>query len=851
MISVVLYGRNDAHGYNLHRRAALSLNCIAEVLTDPDDEVIFVDYNTPDELPTFIEAISDTLTERCLDRLRVLRVPEAVHEQRFAGRTHLPALEPIARNSAARRANPANRWLLSTNTDMIFVPLRGQSMSEICADLPDGYYGLPRFELPEWLWEWLPRTDPARATAEIGRLGPALRLDEPTVSHEWIRFDAPGDCQLILREDFEAVDGFDEEMIHGYHVDSNLSRRLLLHRGSIETLEPHLSGYHCNHNRTRTVYHGTRVANDLNRFFFSVEQPDLPAQRATWGLAEVALATVPMRGVVSARCVDALVEAIPPGPQVPSDAYSAPFALAYDSGHVLPFVADALVLAAPDATIGYLGANTVLQTMLGQVVERLGFARPMKVARFDDVTMSTIDELADTADVFVVDLGLDHSMIDACFDASGKGEASSFPPVLAGALVVLDRLVERERERCGQTQHPRPMFLLNSSSSFWDTYVLTQFDCSYTTVHSRVRRATVKLVPEGDQAALKEELWRAHKLMRWWARRGIGTGALVVRPGKSVEVAGLQDYSGFGAGWPEPEKTGIWTEGPRSELRLAVSAADAGDCILDLTVAMVCVASNDILKVHVDIDGDRIATRRFNGPPARPWRIELPSEVVPQGEFDLILSVDEPRSPLELGWSSDDRRLGVHVRDLSLQQMDRSLAIGETVTFTAGSDADRFLGDGWSALEPTGVWTDDETARLAFRLTSAPSAQVRLILDLEPFVTAEHRAIEAEISVGAQRVVHHTYRFGDPEQPLQIDLPPAAVESRDGAVLEFHVHEPARPVDFGVGDDPRRLGVQLRSLTVVEQGEVQGQDVDADLAAEPVVGGLRKLRSQLSRSVRR
>ena len=62
MISVILYGRNDAHGYNLHRRAALSLNCIAEVLTDPDDELIFVDYNTPDELPTFIEAISDTLT---------------------------------------------------------------------------------------------------------------------------------------------------------------------------------------------------------------------------------------------------------------------------------------------------------------------------------------------------------------------------------------------------------------------------------------------------------------------------------------------------------------------------------------------------------------------------------------------------------------------------------------------------------------------------------------------------------------------------------------------------------------------------------------------------------------------
>ena len=64
MLSVVLYGRNDSHGYNLHKRAAISLNAIAEMLTDPDDEILFVDYNTPDELPTFPEAIADTLTDK-------------------------------------------------------------------------------------------------------------------------------------------------------------------------------------------------------------------------------------------------------------------------------------------------------------------------------------------------------------------------------------------------------------------------------------------------------------------------------------------------------------------------------------------------------------------------------------------------------------------------------------------------------------------------------------------------------------------------------------------------------------------------------------------------------------------
>ncbi|HUJ77040.1 MAG TPA: hypothetical protein VL359_19395, partial [bacterium] len=61
MLSVILYGRNDSHGYNLHKRAALSFNCIAEVLTHPGDEILFVDYNTPLDMPTFPEAIADTL----------------------------------------------------------------------------------------------------------------------------------------------------------------------------------------------------------------------------------------------------------------------------------------------------------------------------------------------------------------------------------------------------------------------------------------------------------------------------------------------------------------------------------------------------------------------------------------------------------------------------------------------------------------------------------------------------------------------------------------------------------------------------------------------------------------------
>src|SRR3954467_6839183 len=121
IISIVLYGRNDDYGYNLAKRAAIGLNCMAQVLTEPGDEIIFVDYNTPDDFPTFPEAIQDTLTSVAKTKLRVLRVRSAIHA-RYASGTHLLALEPIARNIAIRRSSEENRWVLSTNTDMIFVP---------------------------------------------------------------------------------------------------------------------------------------------------------------------------------------------------------------------------------------------------------------------------------------------------------------------------------------------------------------------------------------------------------------------------------------------------------------------------------------------------------------------------------------------------------------------------------------------------------------------------------------------------------------------------------------------------------------------------------------------------------
>ncbi len=138
-----MYGRNDSHGYNLHKRVAISINCWAEILDDPDDEILFCDWNTDVGLPTFPEAIADTLTPKARAMLRIFAVPAWVHRERYAKSTHLPTVEPVARNVALARSNPANRWVLATNPDMIFLTENGESLSSIAAGLEDGFYELP------------------------------------------------------------------------------------------------------------------------------------------------------------------------------------------------------------------------------------------------------------------------------------------------------------------------------------------------------------------------------------------------------------------------------------------------------------------------------------------------------------------------------------------------------------------------------------------------------------------------------------------------------------------------------------------------------------------------------------
>lgn len=386
MLSLIVYGRNDNHGYNYHKRLAVSLNCLAEALSLPGDEILFIDYCSAQDFPTVIEAVSDTLTEKAKSLLKIYRI-------RSHKKTSLSG-EALCRNVAIRRANPENPWILSTNIDMIFVPVDpSATLSSLVADLPEGFYELPRFELPENLWEsHFDRLKPGENLTFLRDHAEEMHLNTIVRRPGFLVYDNPGDFQLMTRDAIFAIDGFDEEMDQGWHLDANLCKRMsLYYEGKIGHLEGKLWGYHCNHTRQASFFHKQlSPENDWNRFVKDVKYPDLPNQRESWGLKGFDLEQVTLE---------------PPKAHVLKGATSSEIAidqntfntLSYESQRVFPHLADHFHHLPPGSRVGYIGHNAELLKLIQQEVSSV-------------MTLSetqSVKQLYQASDLIIFDFGFD------------------------------------------------------------------------------------------------------------------------------------------------------------------------------------------------------------------------------------------------------------------------------------------------------------------------------------------------------------------------------------------------------------------------------------------------------------
>lgn len=531
MLSVIVYGRNDSHGYNPHKRVAISLNTIAETLGDDDDEILFVDYNTPDELPTLPEALADTLTAKARQRLRVIRVRPA-HHAPHSRHTDMAVIEPVARNVALLRANPRNPWILSTNTDMVFLTTRPEdTLDRLVADLPPAHYCAPRFELPEAVWEGFDRRDPQGTLALVRSLGPRLHLNETVFGLEDALYDNPGDCQLIWRADLEAIHGFDETMVNGWIVDSNIAKRLTMLRGPAKSLAEQVVGYHCSHARmATTLARHDHVENDFRRYYAELARPDLPRQAGSWGLADVELEEIRLAHDRTAAFADAVAACLPP----PCGGYVADYrpdrrdSPTYPPEHVLPFLADLITPLPRTTRFGWFGGCARTLDLFTECLSRLGFALPPNVGHGPERA------ILEQSDAFIVDFG-----------AEAPEDLQARLDRLAPVKQAFDALMDHEERLVATGGRPRWVITINANHTRFEPTVMERLGAARIPFTSRLRHGTVK-VPAPATAGWR---WTPTAIVQWLPSR-LGRPALPI-----TEAVRLQSHMAeLLADFPAPER---------------------------------------------------------------------------------------------------------------------------------------------------------------------------------------------------------------------------------------------------------------------------------------------------------
>ncbi len=140
---------------------------------------------------------------------------------------------------------------------------------------------------------------------------------------------------------------------------------------------------------------------------------------------------------------------------------------------------------------------------------------------------------------------------------------------------------------------------------------------------------------------------------------------------------------------------------------------------------------------------------------------------------------------------------------------DASIPLGEDIPVATGQPGAAVLGSGWSAPEPWGVWSEGPRATLILGMSPQQRTPVVLTVRASAFPrrTSPNRVVTA--LVGDREVA--TWVMGADIAPHSVTLPPP-YEPAAAVVVQLRIEDPTSPSDLHRGEDPRRLGVGLRSV---------------------------------------
>ena len=226
-ISAVVVTRNDNYGDNLNDRAIYCLNS----LVDTFDEIILVDWNSPDNKPQLWDIQEQINFKGNLKHIVI--TPEVASMLTNKDPHAQVCCETLGRNIGIRRAT--GNYIVSTNIDVI-APRRDQLENTIKENLNDKtFYTISR-RYVDWkmieefhggdrkYWEWESLRDHLIENSE------ERKWEEKVVEgDDYSMVNCCGDFQLAHKNIWNEIRGFEEELIYVLYSDTNVQKKAIKH----------------------------------------------------------------------------------------------------------------------------------------------------------------------------------------------------------------------------------------------------------------------------------------------------------------------------------------------------------------------------------------------------------------------------------------------------------------------------------------------------------------------------------------------------------------------------------------------------------------------------------------------
>lgn len=125
-----------------------------------------------------------------------------------------------------------------------------------------------------------------------------------------------------------------------------------------------------------------------------------------------------------------------------------------------------------------------------------------------------------------------------------------------------------------------------------------------------------------------------------------------------------------------------------------------------------------------------------------------------------------------------------------------------------------YLSEGWSADEPSGVWSLGNDSQLRLRLQGPTAEGTQLVLQVTGLWTPKRQSMDvaSRVNGGSWQTQKLTASAPQPDQ-IRIKLP--KLDAGEEVQVDLRYESPASPAELGMSLDNRMLGIYLMSLQAV------------------------------------